>query len=211
MRKEGAYLSEEVLLEVFHVQVALCKGFDFLDCCSQVICRHLDGSLNTLGFDIVQKLLDLLQVLLSALLERLDVFRVRVLIINGGSLADHRVDSLVDVRQNFWSNVLDLGNDRSSVRLDRTFQSLDTCSMIKRSRRKKEQSVIDMQENYYQEDKSEAFDDGDQKRRVNIEKKRTVEHAHALSLSLSLFARLVSYDVWCLVFVCTREKRKRNV
>merc|ERR1719188_398411 len=126
MRKEGAYVSEEVLLEVFHVQVALCKGFDFLDCCSQVICRHLDGSLNTLGFDIVQKLLDLLQVLLSALLERLDVFRVRVLIINGGSLADHRVDSLVDVRQNFWSNVLDLGNDRSSVRLDRTFQSLDT-------------------------------------------------------------------------------------
>lgn len=96
------HLDEKRALQFLHVQVALSKRLDLLNGGAEVIGGHLDGTLDTFGLDVVEKRLDLLQILLSGLLESLDVLTVGILVVNAVGLAHNGIDSLVNVRQHLW-------------------------------------------------------------------------------------------------------------
>jgi len=83
------------------------------------------GSLEALGLDILEELLDLLQVLLPRLLKRLDVLPVRILCVHRAHTLHHTVDPLVRLGDHLGGDVLNLGYDGHAVGLDGTLERLD--------------------------------------------------------------------------------------
>mmetsp|Transcript_10325 Transcript_10325/g.35641 ORF Transcript_10325/g.35641 Transcript_10325/m.35641 type:complete len:286 (-) Transcript_10325:106-963(-) len=88
--------------------------------------HHLGhGSLEALGLDILEELLDLLQVLLPRLLKRLDVLPVRILCVHRAHTLHHTVDPLVRFGDHLGGDVLNFGYDGHAVGLDGTLERLD--------------------------------------------------------------------------------------